>query len=73
MKFEILLSINFFWFQNRSFIYTRKIISDKRVNYLENGLAFIFCVVNGLQIGHYHTVYRNNSLFDWNFILGNYK
>ena len=57
----------------RSFIYTRKIKSNKKVNYLENGLAFIFCVVNGLQIGHYHTIYKNNSLFEWNFIIGIYS
>ena len=47
-----------------------KIKSAKKVNFLENGLAFIFCFVNGLQIGHYHTLYASNSLLNWNFILG---
>lgn len=54
----------------RSFIYTRRIKSTKKVNFLENGLAFIFCVTNGLQIGHYHTTYSANSLFKWNFLIG---
>ena len=56
---------------NRTFIYTSRIKSDKKVNYLENALAFVFCSVNGLQIGHYHTVYKINSLFELNFIIGN--
>ena len=55
---------------NRSFIYTRRIKSDKIVNILENFLALIFCTVNGLQIGHYNTMYVQSSVYDWNFILG---
>lgn len=55
---------------NRSFIYTMRIKSDKKVNVMENFLAFVFCSVNGAQIGHFHTVYVNNSVTDWNFILG---
>ena len=47
-----------------------KIKSAKKVNFLENGLAFIFCFVNGLQIGHYHTIHALNSLLNWNFVLG---
>ena len=54
----------------RSFIYTRRIKSNKKVNYLENILAFCFCVTNGIQIGHFHTIRTSNSLFTWNFILG---
>ncbi len=54
----------------RSFIYTRRIKSERVVNILENSLAFIFCCVNGLQIGHYHTKFVRNSIFEWNFILG---
>ncbi len=57
---------------NRSFIYTMRIKSDKKVNILENFLALIFCTVNGLQIGHYHTAYVQNSVQDWNFILGTF-
>ena len=40
------------------------------MNALENFLAFIFCTVNGLQIGHYHTYYSKSSLSDCNFIIG---
>ena len=47
-----------------------KIKSAKKVNFLENGLAFIFFFVNGLQIGHYHTLYASDSLLNWNFIIG---
>lgn len=68
-RIKILL-YSVFYFQKRSFIYTARIKSNKRVNFLENGLAFIFCTVNGLQIGHYHTIFSSHSLFKWNFILG---
>lgn len=54
----------------RTFIYTSRIKSDKKVNYLENFFGFFFCAVNGLQIGHYHTIYKASSLYEWNFILG---
>ena len=54
----------------RSFIYTQKIKSDKKVNFLENILAFIFCFVNGFQIGHFHTHHFKHALYEWNFILG---
>lgn len=37
---------------------------------MENGLAFIFCVANGLQIGHYHARHISNSYLTWNFIIG---
>lgn len=40
------------------------------MNALENFLALIFCTVNGLQIGHYHTYYASNSFTEWNFIIG---
>jgi len=66
----IVLSYFMIHYFNRSFIYTMRIKSDKKVNILENFLAFVFCSVNGLQIGHYHTIYAQNSVKDWNFILG---
>ena len=57
---------------NRSFIYTTKIKSDKRVRIMENSLAFIFCMINGAQIGHFHSHYTHSALFHWNFILGSF-
>jgi hypothetical protein len=67
---KVLWILNFFSSFKRSFIYTARIKSNKRVNFLENGLAFIFCTVNGLQIGHYHTIFSSHNLFKWNFIMG---
>lgn len=55
---------------NRSFIYTARIKSEKRVNYMENFLAFVFCTVNGLQIGHYHTKYAALNFNSFNFWIG---
>ena len=58
---------------NRSFIYTARIKSEKRVNYMENFLAFVFCTVNGLQIGHYHTKYAALNFYSLSFWIGNEK
>lgn len=66
----IVLSYFLIHYFNRSFIYTLRIKSSKKVNFMENGLAFIFCMVNGSQIGHYHTYISGNALSTWNFWLG---
>ena len=55
---------------HRSFIYTLRIRSAKRVNFLENGLAFVFCVVNGMQIGHFHAKYAESEWSEWRFWFG---
>ena len=54
----------------RTFIYSLRIKSEKRVGIMENILIFVVCVINGLQIGHYHTTHVNHSLYQWNFLLG---
>lgn len=63
----------FYYTFKRSFIYTSRIRSKNVVNYLENFLAFVFCFVNGYQIGHYHTKFVKHELYEWHFILGSFS
>lgn len=49
-----------------------RIKSEKRVNFMENICALLFCITNGLQIGHYHTFFAKSTLHDWNFLLGKF-
>ncbi|RNA34143.1 3-oxo-5-alpha-steroid 4-dehydrogenase 2 [Brachionus plicatilis] len=66
----VLLMLFMMHYFNRSFIYTTRIRSKNVVNYLENFLAFVFCFVNGYQIGHYHSRILKSDFFEWNFMLG---
>lgn len=74
LKINIVLLIYFMiHYFHRSCIYPCRITSTRRVNYLENFLAFLFCTGNGGQIAYnllFNDQESTRSIYDINFILG---